>query len=60
MTWPAASGSCTGRGGSKRRIPCSPLTPNSAALRPVPGIVDYLAFTVNDPPLFRVTPRAMG
>jgi len=26
----------------------------------VPGIVDYLAFIVNGPPLFRVTPQAMG
>ncbi len=57
---PTASGSCAGRGSSKRRIARFPLTPNSVALRPVPGIVDYPAFIVNGPPLFRGTPQAMG
>jgi len=36
------------------------LTANSAALRPVPGIVDYHAFIVNDPSLRSVMPQAMG
>ncbi len=57
---PSASASCTGRRGGERRIACFPLTPNSAALRPVPGIVDYPAPIVNGPPLLRVTLQAMG
>jgi hypothetical protein len=36
------------------------LTPNNAPLRPVPGIVEYPAAIVNDPPPLRVTPQAKG
>jgi len=36
------------------------LNAKSAALRPVPGIVDHHAFIVNDPSRLSVMPQAKG